>query len=392
MPAKPLCHKFIADALTEFNQARMKTLMLCVDGLISSNRLTLTDIARHLRGASYSKNKIKRVDRFLKNSKLHQEKIDIYQSVAKKLAYEQPYVAVAVDWSGCCNNDYHLIRASILMDGRALPIYNLVVEEKDKDSPKTNALFLEQLSNVLPAQATVYIVSDGGFLTPFYTKVRELGWHFIGRLRGGMKCRLSPSSDWKTLSQLREGATSTPKYLGEARLTKHTKTACQAHLHLFHGEQKGRVGKSRFTKDNKMYRTLAKEPWLIACSDNQLTSRQVIDLYAKRMQIEQNFRDDKSQQFGFSWRFSRTKGVERISVLCLIACLGAVILWLIGFEAERRNWHIQFQANTVKNRRVLSFLTLAKNVLYQFPQRLSKRFIKRSWESYYVACEKYAVV
>ncbi|REL25917.1 IS4 family transposase [Thalassotalea euphylliae] len=380
MPVKSLCHNYFKNTLSSFNRARMKTLMLSADALIDSNRLTLTDIGRHLEGKAFSKNKIKRIDRFLNNDHLQRELIDIYRALAKPVISQLPYLVIAVDWSGCCGSNYHLLRASLLVDGRSMTLYNMVVEEKDKETRTTHQLFLSRLSHILAGHAKVYITSDGGFLTPWYAEVLAHGWDFIGRLRGTMKCQLKQQpTQWQTLAQLRKDASCTPKNLGSARLTQHSKTGCQASLHLYQGEHRGRRGKSRFTKDDKMYRNLAHEPWLIATSDAELTSREVINLYAKRMQIEQNFRDDKSEQYGFSWRFSRTMGIKRMSILCLIACVASLVLWLIGFEAERRKWHFRFQANTVRKRRVLSFLSLAKNIVKQCPHQLTKRFIKRSW-------------
>ncbi len=141
-----------------------------------------------------------------------------------------------------------------------------------------------------------------------------------------------------------------------------------------------------------MYSNLAKEPWLLATSDKTLTSEQVVKLYSKRMQIEQNFRDDKSMKYGFSWRLSKSTGVNRMSILCLIASLASTALWFIGCEAERRNWHIKFQANTIKNRRVLSFLTLAKQVIKQFKSRITMNYIEKSLKQFILKYQKEAVV
>ena len=133
-----------------------------------------------------------------------------------------------------------------------------------------------------------------------------------------------------------------------------------------------------------MYGNLAKEPWLLATSDSELTSQKTVDLYSKRMQIEQNFRDDKSVRYGFSWRFSKSSGVNRMEVLCLIAAVASIALWFIGFEAERRSWHRKFQANTIKNRRVLSFLTLAKQVIKQYRSRITLNYIEKSLKYFYL--------
>ncbi len=203
-----------------------------------------------------------------------------------------------------------------------------------------------------------------------------------------MKCRRENETQWQTLKQLRVGANGTPKSLGKSRLTQHSPTACDAFLHLYHGRNKGRKGNSRFTKDTKMYSNLAKEPWLLASSDKELTSEQVVKLYSKRMQIEQNFRDDKSLRYGFSWRFSKSRGVGRISILCLIAFIASIVLWLVGYEAERRKWHKKFQANTIKNRRVLSFLTLAKQIIKHFKRRITMNYIEKSLNNFILSYQK----
>lgn len=378
MPELSLCHKYFKKSLSPFNAARMKTLMSCSDALISGNKLTLTEIGRNLAGASDVKHKIKRVDRFLKNEHLNNEKVAVYQALAQPVISTLPALAIAVDWSGCCGHEYHLLRASLLVDGRSIVIYNMVVEQQYLEAKATHDVFLEELKKVIGAHSCVYIVTDGGFLTPWYSKVRELGWHMIGRLRGTMKCKQEKQSQWQTLKQLRAEASNIPTPLGKSRLTQYSPTACDAFLHLYNGTQKGRKGSSRFTKDTKMYENLAKEPWLLATSDQNLSSKQVVELYAKRMQIEQNFRDDKSMQYGFSWRFSKSTGVERMSTLCLIASLATTALWFVGREAERRKWHTKFQANSIKHRRVLSFLTLAKQVVKQYKVRITLNYIEKS--------------
>ncbi|MET6758300.1 IS4 family transposase [Pseudoalteromonas sp. NCIMB_1079] len=390
MPETSVCHKYFKHALAPFNNARVKTLLSCSNALISGNKLTLTEIGRNLSGAVDVKHKIKRVDRFLKNTHLYNERVAIYEALAHPIIDSLPMLAIAVDWSGACGHDYHLLRASLLVDGRSIVIYNMIVEQKDFDSPATNSLFLDEFYEVLGRHPSVYIVTDGGFLTPWYSKVRELGWHMIGRLRGSMKCKLAMQSQWHTLKQLRAGASDIPKALGQARLTQSSPAACDAFLHVYHGKNKGRKGKSRFTKDTKMYQNLAKEPWLLATSDNTMTSKRVVGLYSKRMQIEQNFRDDKSLRYGFSWRFSKSTGINRIGILCLIATIASTALWFIGCEAEKRKWHIKFQANSVKNRRVLSFLTLAKQVIKLCKRRITQSYIEKSLKNFILNYEKEA--
>jgi hypothetical protein len=106
-------------------------------------------------------------------------------------------------------------------------------------------------------------------------------------------------------------------------------------------------------------------------SSVKLKAKKAIKIYKKRMQIEQNFRDDKNGRWGFGWRFSRTKNHERYAVLLLIAYIAALILWLIGRAAESKCLHKDFQANTSK-KRTLSYLTLGRQVLKHSIEKIDK--------------------
>lgn len=51
-------------------------------------------------------------------------------------------------------------------------------------------------------------------------------------------------------------------------------------------------------------------------------------LYSRRMQIEQNFRDEKSERFGFGLRASYSRSAGRMLVMSLLATLRTIVLWL----------------------------------------------------------------
>lgn len=81
------------------------------------------------------------------------------------------------------------------------------------------------------------------------------------------------------------------------------------------------------------------------------------------MQIEQNFRDLKSSQYGFGFEHAYSKSIERIQVLLMIAMLATLIAYLTGLVAENYQWHYCFQANTSKNKRVLSLFYLGCRII-----------------------------
>ncbi|EOZ4195685.1 transposase, partial [Shigella dysenteriae] len=74
----------------------------------------------------------------------------------------------------------------------------------------------------------------------------------------------------------------------------------------------------------------AKEAWLIFSSTNDFRAREIIKLYSRRMQIEQNFRDEKNGRFGFGLRASKSRSTGRILVLSLLATLSTIVMWLLG--------------------------------------------------------------
>jgi len=68
--------------------------------------------------------------------------------------------------------------------------------------------------------------------------------------------------------------------------------------------------------------------------------------------------------------YSRSAG--RMLVLSLLATLCTIVLWLIGCHAENKGLHLRYQANSIKSRRVISYLTLAENILRHSPLILKR--------------------
>ncbi|EBW3294478.1 IS4 family transposase, partial [Salmonella enterica subsp. enterica serovar Bijlmer] len=57
----------------------------------------------------------------------------------------------------------------------------------------------------------------------------------------------------------------------------------------------------------------------------------------------------------------------RLLVLSLLATLVSIVMWLLGYHAENKGLHLRYQANSIKSRRVISYLTLAENILRHSP-------------------------
>ncbi len=93
--------------------------------------------------------------------------------------------------------------------------------------------------------------------------------------------------------------------------------------------------------------------------------KKVTKIYQTRMQIEESIRDLQSSKFGFGFEHMMSYKPKRILILLLIATIAAFIAYITGLVAEKEKLHYQFQANTIKHRRVLSLVYLGKRIIKQ---------------------------
>ncbi len=122
MPARKVCQNFFQDALGSFHKYRQSALVDATVALIKGASLTLTRIGRFLPGQAQVKNKIKRVDRLLGNESLQKDIPMIFKSIISMLTSKLSLCVIAVDWSGYPSQEYHVLRASLICDGRSIPL------------------------------------------------------------------------------------------------------------------------------------------------------------------------------------------------------------------------------------------------------------------------------
>ena len=82
-------------------------------------------------------------------------------------------------------------------------------------------------------------------------------------------------------------------------------------------------------------------------------------IYAKRMKIKHSFRDSKDPKWGMGMRMNRSQDPMRLILQLMIGFLASFLLWLIGLCLEEKGMHRDFQANSIKHKRVLSLVFLA---------------------------------
>lgn len=366
MHVKKLLHKFLEPVM---HKKRLSTLLLMVLAGLKSKRLSLTLLGRSMPSSAQERSCIRRSDRLLGNKHLQKERIFIYKIITNRLINLKKHPSIIVDWSKMPNNTMHVLRAALVTKGRALTLYDELHPESKLGNKKTQNAFLDQLKFILPDTCKPIIITDAGFHPDWFRKVASLKWDYIGRIRSDSRrtYRLDGHNVWEKLLGLYKRATHRPELIGEVLLYK--SKPIKTHLYLYKGKHKGRKllnrsGKERCNTRANKYKKSARDPWLLASSlSGPGMQKKIINEYSKRMQIEEGFRDLKSSQYGLGFEYAYSKSIERIQALMLIGMLITFIAWLTGIIAEKNSWHLQFQSNSTKHRRVLSLFYLGCQVI-----------------------------
>ncbi len=213
------------------------------------------------------------------------------------------------------------------------------------------------MSSLTPFYCPI-IVTDAGFRTPWFNLIRSLGWDFVGRVRNRTLCQQASAPDWFPAKDLYIRATAKPTHLGAYQLCRNTPMVGQ--FVVVRKKPQGRKDKTAQGHKNRRNSHSRKqaereaEPWLLVTSliPEKEFAKRVTKLYQTRMQIEESFRDLKT---GLKMNLGNTRILKRLTVLLVIAALAQFVLYLFGVVVTMANLHRRYQANSVKDKVVLSY-------------------------------------
>ena len=392
MRLNALLQKVFAKASAHIDKRLHRLLLECAETLCDCRHLSIAGLGRTLKRKAYVKHNIKTVDRLFGNETVIKKRHDYYRVCANWLVGNNLQPIVLVDWSGLSHcGKYHFLCASVPVGGRALPVLEMAFEEKEYGSQKAHTLFLTTLADILPKQCQPIVITDAGFRCPWFKQVQALGWDFMGRVRHLTQYYHPLKQHWECVKTLYQQATFRATYWFKTSLAKTNPVEC-----YFYGirqkkqyrVKKNLAGKKVQCSVSLKHAKRGNEPWLLASSlsNTKHTVKHIVNLYKKRMQIEQAFRDLKNTRNGFGFRHCRAQNVKRFEVALLIAALAMFLLWLIGRVKKEDNSHFSYQANTVKSRNVLSCFSIGWQVL----KRGELHFL--SWRQLLLALESFAVL
>ena len=379
MHALTILHRILYASLPEIHAKRLTCLLAAVEAVVSGSRLTLSDLGRGLSGSVAVKHNIKRIDRLLGNCSLHTEMPKLYEALARQCLEGVSMPLIVIDWSDLTpDRHWQLLRASVAIEGRSMTLYEQVHPQSLAASPRVHQAFLSQLATMLPTGCVPILITDAGFRGAWFRLVNRMGWYWIGRIRN--RDMVSPANDgaWAGCKTLYPRATVSAKSLGQYNYVRNHPVPCRLVLikRIKQGRhKKGKFGKRLHSKQSLKSARAQREPWLLAVSPrlDHLSAQAVVAVYAQRMQIEESFRDLKSERFGLGFSANRSTQQDRLGVLLLVGCLAAFVLRLIGEVGKAKQLDFQFQSNTRRTRPVLSVITLALQLVQHgmaaFPPR-----------------------
>ncbi len=336
-------------------------------------------MGRGLSGSVAVKHNIKRIDRLLGNSALHTELPRLYEALVRQCLAGMSMPLIVIDWSDLTpDRQWQLLRASVAIEGRSMTLYEEVHPQACATSSRVHQAFLTQLAAMLPTGCVPILITDAGFRGAWFRLVNRMGWYWIGRIRN--RDMVSPVNvdTWAGCKTLYPLAASRAQSLGQYNYVRNHPVPCRLVLikRIKQGRhKKGKLGNRVHSNQSLKSARAQREPWLLAVCPKltHLSAQAVVAVYAQRMQIEESFRDLKSERFGLGFSANRSTQKDRLGVLLLVGCLAAFVLRLIGEVGKAKQLDFQFQSNTRRSRPVLSVITLALQLVQHgmaaFPPR-----------------------
>lgn len=379
MHKQTFCQKLFDTALgSSIHKARKQCLSRFIGDLLDYDvDLSVTEIGKKLSSSSTVKSKIQAANYLIGNKKLASQTSLIYKGLAHFFWGDAKELVVLIDWSGSCSKEkLHTLTASIVGHGRSIPLYHQVFCESQLGAQIAHEQFLETLRDIIPSHIKVTIITDAGFRTPWFREVISYGWDVIGRIYGGFGFQKEGEKEWISLNEVDFGGTGKAYSLGKGKIGKKTKRV-SGYVYTYKEKLSNKPHKKNPYPDHeKQYSHYYRNGWIIF-STIEKSPHFIVKYYKKRMQIEQNFRDIKNQELGLGLRQNQSQTIDRITMLWFLACLIIIISWWFGLMIETTNQHWRYQANTIKNKRVRSFIHLARMVYRHEPYLLDwNRFIE----------------
>lgn len=390
--------RVLADCKAFMHEVRWRRLVDLSTAALNGQALALTQLALGSSARTTLRHRVKAVDRLLGNPAFAAEHLDTYRTLAARWLTGVSPLLIVVDWSSLsADMQWHWLRASVVVRGRSLTLYEEVHPRCHLAAYAVHRRFLERMSAVLPPSSSPPIIlTDAGFRGTWFALLKAHGWGWIGRVRNrdfvcpvetanssaDTHCLPAPgkkSARWFPAKSLYSAASPTSEDLGLFDATRNRPNRCRlVRVKRLPRARKRRYasGKVHVNSYSRKQSAAAREPWLLSCSLGlaHLSAETIVSLYAQRMRIEQSFRDTKNERLGLGLARSMSHGQRRLQALLLIGHIATIARRLIGEAAQSMQLQLELISRKQASdhqRAEISVMTLASRVISN-PQLLRK--------------------
>ncbi len=321
------------------------TAAFVVAGIIESQSVVTAKIGRALPGEALDKHKIKRVDRLIGNDRFDATAISHALLDAFKFRPGQE-IFLALDWTKI--GSYQVMTTSVATGGRAIPFQWTVIDDNKKRMARAEREHIQKLKMMLPQGVDFTLLFDAGYDSSSYLELlNELNLPYIVRVSSQV-C-VKPEGD--VVANADEGGWF---HLGKQSWKR--STVYDWGWVSFSKEHGVRVRFVAIHDDRQ------KDPWLLVTTRN-CAPRKIIHAYGRRFETEETYKDYKDVRNGLQLKGKRIKTPERLARLIALETLAYWLTSLTGLQGEEMGLHRQFQANTIRDRRVIALWRVGREIL-----------------------------
>jgi hypothetical protein len=290
------------------HKARLRTFAWMLVGMMMSQSVNLSHIARKIPSVSQQTSIVKRLSRLLQNGALRVR--EWYSPVVRELlgnvVANGQEVRLIIDGTKV-GGGHRLLMVALAYRRRSLPIaWTWVKGTRGHSLATTQCALFAYVRHLLPANASVLVVGDSEFgAVELMRHFNQWGWRYVLRQKGRINLTTQEAAAWQRLDTLVQQP-GQARWLTEIYLTQRFAFPVNVLAYWQGGE---------------------KLPWLLAT--NLPTQPQTLAAYRRRMWIEEMFADFK--RHGFDLESTHLRHFLRLSRLTL--CVALLYLWAVAFGA-----------------------------------------------------------
>ena len=292
----------LKDLVPVSNQKQLTNWIWIVVGLLLGRSPALSQIANYLPMKTEAESRVTLIRRWLAN--LHVEVAGFYEPIVAHLLHNWAAVEAYVILDGVMvfGDRWQIFRLSLQHGGRAIPLAWVVVPGKGLTQVETLTAMLTRVATILRHRVKrVVFLADRGFRDCDWAKLcRKLGWHYAIRVACNTYLMLADGRTGRIDTFVPSGQN---RYFHNVWLTQEAKLLTNVSV--------------TWTMDAQ------DQAELVAVISDRPACRARLADYARRMSIEQSFRDDKSG--GFEMGHIQLQHAERIERLLLAMAIAT--LW-----------------------------------------------------------------